>query len=342
MFLDEPIALWPKPVFRVASTAKAHLLCMCLSLLMSGAVPLAAQDTAQPSAAAQPWEEYAATAPAAKPTTRLSGSDTVAYWYGTNYHTPFVVDSDTGKAANIQRHALEMTHLQFWSKGSNFADLMVSQSNMAEPASGGASGATEFYLIWRSNIGLNEISHSSTFRKGPLRDVAVEFGTNLETKNSAYSPAEKTLYIGPNLQMAMPRGYLNVGLHLRKEWNHEAVLGKTDDYDPNFNIEPTWLVPLAIGKVHLAYSGFAEYNTAKGKDSFGSETKPEFLIRSAVSVDLGALLFKKSQLMDLNGGLWYWHNEYGKPSSDPGAEQTTPIVGITFHLDGNRAHHPSK
>jgi hypothetical protein len=174
---------------------------------------------------------------------------------------------------------------------------------------------------------------------GPLRDVAIEVGANLETKNSSFAPAERTIYFGPNLQFAVPRGYFNVGLHLRKEWNHEGVLGKAENYDPDFNIEPTWMLPFTIGKMHLAYSGFAEYNTQKGTDSFGTRSAAEFLLRNVMTADVGGLLFGRSQLVELNGGFWYWHNEYGKPSFEPGTEQMTPIIGLSFHLDGGRASH---
>ena len=174
-----------------------------------------------------------------------------------------------------------------------------------------------------------------------MRDITFEVGANLESKNSSYAPGERTLYIGPRLDFALPRGFFNVGLHARKEWNHEGVLGRSEDYDPDFNVEPTWMIPFALGKMHLAYSGFADYNTAKGKDSFGSETVGEFLVRNFLAIDIGAPLFHRDQLLEVHAGFWYWHNEYGKPSSDPGAEQMTPIVGLAFHLDGGRTvrHH---
>jgi hypothetical protein len=168
--------------------------------------------------------------------------------------------------------------------------------------------------------------------------MSIEAGANLETKNSSYAPSEKTIYVGPNLQFALPRGFFNVGLHLRKEWNHEGVLGRSESYDPGFNIEPTWMMPFVLSKAHFAFSGFADYNTPKGKDSFGTPTVGEFLIRSVVAMDVGGMLLGKSRLLDLSGGLWYWHNMYGKPSSAPGAEQMTPIIGMSLHLDGLRTH----
>ena len=271
---------------------------------------------------------------------RPAGSDEVTYWYGSLYRTPFVMQPNSGNPADIQRSSLEYNHVGFWSLGSNFADVIVNQSGMAEPSSGGGSGATELYATLRSDFGLNEMTRTRAFHFGPVRDVAIEVGANLETKNSSFAPAERTIYFGPQIQFAVPRGYFNVGLHLRKEWNHEGVLGKSEDYSPDVNIEPTWMFPFAVGKVHMAYSGFADYNTQKGMDSFGTPTVGEFLIRNAVSVDVGALM-GRSQLVEVNGGFWYWHNEYGKPqATKPGAEQMVPMIGLTVHLDGGSGKHP--
>lgn len=267
-----------------------------------------------------------------------AASDVLSYWYGSLYRTPFVLQPGTARPADIPRNSLEFSHHQFWALGSNFADVMLNQSSSAEPASGGGTGATEAYVTLRSNIGLNEVTGTRAFARGPIRNLSLELGTNLETKNSSFAPAERTIYIGPNIQFAVPRGYVNVGFHMRKEWNHEGVLGKSENYDPDFNIEPTWMLPFTIGKLRLAYGGFADYNSQKGKDSFGNPTAPEFLIRNSVGLDVGALV-GRARVVDLNGGFWYWHNEYGKPSSDPGAEQMTPIVGLSFHLDGVRAIH---
>ena len=124
---------------------------------------------------------------------------------------------------------------------------------------------------------------------------------------------------------------------MRQEWNHEGVLGKSENYHPDFNTEATWMLPFTLGKMHLAYAGFADYNTPKGKDSFGTQTVGEFLIRSTVSVDAGRSCSGGRNSLDMSAGLWYWHNEYGKPSSIPGAKQATPFIGLVYHLDGGRA-----
>lgn len=273
------------------------------------------------------------------PRSQSHNSNSLSYWYGANYRTPFVLVPNTGKAADIARNSIEYTHVSSAGMLNNFVDATVAMSNMAEPASGGGTGATEVYVILREGIGLNELTHSTALSKGPLRNVSLELGANLETKNSSFAPAERTIYIGPKFVFAMPKGYFNVGLHFRKEWNHEGVLGKSENYTPDFNIEPTWLLPFKIGKAQLAFSGFAEYNSPKGIDSFGSPSVSEYLVRSIVALDIGSVLMHKPQLVELNGGLWGWHNEYGKPASDPGAKQLTPLIGLTLHLGGGAPRH---
>jgi hypothetical protein len=323
---------------KLLGNAKRAALVMLLFLLLA-LFSAAAQESvstipdAPTAAAARPAAE------AQRAQSQQHSPDTVSYWYGANYRTPFVFVPNTGKAADIARNSVEYTHVGSVGMLSNFADVTVAMSEMSEPAAAGGSGATEAYVILREGIGLNELTHSSAFRKGPLRNVAFEMGANLETKNSSFAPAERTLYIGPKFVFAIPKGFFNVGLHYRKEWNHEGVLGKAEHYTPDFNIEPTWLLPFKIGNAQFAFSGVAEYNSPKGIDSFGSPTVSEYLAKGVLAVDIGSVLMHKPQLLDLNGGLWYWHNEYGKPASDPGAKQLTPLVGITLHLGGGAARH---
>lgn len=68
-------------------------------------------------------------------------SEVVSYWYGANYRTPFVVDSQTGKGADIRRNAIEYTHAEQSGILTSFADVTLSQSDMAEPAASGGTGA---------------------------------------------------------------------------------------------------------------------------------------------------------------------------------------------------------
>ena len=272
-------------------------------------------------------------ADSAHPGAGYSTHDTLSFLYGSSYRTPFVTTADAPGGTDIGKATLEFVHNDSWKYGSNFIDFSLRKSDNGEPALGGGTGALEVYAILRTNLSFNKIGHTKKFRAGPLRDVALELGANLESKNSHYAPEEKTIFIGPNFQFQIPRGFLNVGLHYRKEWNHQGIFGRNDNYDPNFNIEASWSVPVPGFRAPLFFAGFATYNTPKGRDSFGSESVSEVLIRPRVMLDAGKLLFDRRGLLEIGGGVEYWYNEYGKNTGrTPGAKQTTPFVQLTYHL----------
>ncbi len=259
--------------------------------------------------------------------------NTVSYIYGPNYRTPFITTPSGTEGADIFRSTLQFKHLDSWKYGSNLFTFDIRKSSSIEPAAGGGTGALELYAVLRSAFSLNRITNTRTFSAGPLRDVSFEVGANLETKNSDYAPEERTLYIGPKLQFKLPRGFFNVGLHLRKEWNHQGILGMDERYATNFNIEPTWSIPFRVRRVAMAFEGFADFNTPKGRDSFGRQSASEFLIRPQLKFDLSSILRTESQFLEAGIGLEYWHNVYGKPAAHvPGAEQLTPLFTLTVHL----------
>ncbi len=264
-------------------------------------------------------------------------ADSVSYLYGPHYQTPFILTSSSPGGANIARSTLEWIHHDKWRYGSNLLDLSLRKSSSVEPASGGGTGALEPYLVLRSGLGLHRMLGPRVQLPSALREISIEGGANLESKNSAFAPEERTIYFGPVLEFNVPRGMLNLGIHFRKEWNHEGILGKDESYDPDLNIEPVWNLPLRLGTVDLGWGGFVDINTPKGKDSFGAQMRTELLVRSQVVVDLGTLVHRHKTGVELGGGLEYWHNEYGKPSSiTPGAEELTPLLSVTVHLHGGR------
>lgn len=267
-------------------------------------------------------------------------ADSLFVGYGPSYETPFVMKPGQPHAAKIARTTLEFRHVDSWRLGDNFVDISLRKSSSVEPSAGGGTGALEPYAIFRSSFSYNKLTHSRTMNIGPVRDLGFEIGANLETKNSSFSPQERTIYIGPLLQMKIPRGFLNVGLHFRKERNHEAVLGKDESYSPDFNVEPTWAIPFAVHRVALTFDGFADINTPKGKDSFGAPTHTEFITRPLLWLDLGALSVEKPRLLELGVGFEYWNNEYGKSAQTvPGASELTPLFQLKVHLPGGGPRH---
>jgi hypothetical protein len=276
--------------------------------------------------------------PAAKSNSQPMGShlfadDALFFGYGPNYETPFVTLPGELTAADIARATIEFRHLDSWRLGDNLVDISLRKSNAAEPSSGGGTGALEPYGIFRSSLSYNKLTQSHGMTFGPFRDASLELGANLETKNSSFAPEERTIYFGPVFQAKIPRGFLNVGFHLRKEWNHEGILGKDESYSPDLNIESSWAIPITTHRVPLTFDGFADINTPKGNDSFGSPTHLEFITRPIVWLDLGSILNRAPRIVELGIGIEYWNNEYGKSAQTvSGASELTPIFELKVHL----------
>ena len=95
---------------------------------------------------------------------------------------------------------------------------------------------------------------------------------------------------------------MNVGLQLRKEWNHNGDLGMKESYDVNFNVSPVWHFPFTLGGARLAFDGFADYNTAKGQDVAGHDTKPEFITRPQLKLDVSRIVGQKAGVLELGVG----------------------------------------
>jgi hypothetical protein len=184
-----------------------------------------------------------------------------AYVYGPAYRNPFITSAAQPRGADIVRNGIEFKHVDAWQYGHNLVELVAKKSGSVEPAAGGGSGAQAFYAILRSGISINRVAHRTVIALGPLRDIDIQAGLNFQEKHTDMSPNERTLYLGPNFQCAFGRGMLNVALQLRKEWNYNGILGRNENFNTGFNIEPVWHFPLDVGRVQFMFEGYAEYNS---------------------------------------------------------------------------------
>jgi len=290
-------------------------------------------------------EAHTVATPAARPepgsgpgTFPMFVNNSLGLVYGANYRIPFVATPDQPGGADIARTTLQFSHVDSWRLGHNLAQVMLRVSDSTEPAAGGGAGAVEFYGVFRSGLSINRLADRSLISLGPLRDIDIQAGADLQTKNTAYAPNERALLLGPRLLFHFySGGFVNVGLHLRKEWNRNGILGRNENYDLGFNVEPAWSIPFHVGKAHFTFDGFADYNTAKGRNAAGHETKPELLIRPQVKFDLGAALGQTPSVLEVGAGVEYWHNMFGQDSAlVPGAKQSAVILSVIYHWGGHR------
>jgi hypothetical protein len=110
-------------------------------------------------------------------------------------------------------------------------------------------------------------------------------------------------------------------------------LGKNESYDVGFNIEPVWHIPFRVGGAQLAFAGFADYNTPKGKDAAGRDTRAELIARPLLTCDISSVVGQRSRILELAVGFEYWRNMFGKDASRvPGADELTPVFSLAVHL----------
>jgi hypothetical protein len=289
----------------------------------------------------------AAVAFAAPAAQALDWSDNAfRYWYGTNFKEPGVGTVTDLKGYDVAKNIVSFTHVDGWKYGGNFLniDMLFSAGGAkADTVANSREGATEVYAVYRTHLSLNKVTATKTFSFGPLRDLLVETGIDLSTKNTAFAPHKIMPVIGPTFELAVP-GFWSVSLFLEKEWNNNSIASVKPDGTVDFTrgapvaFKPTLLVATAWGiplpYVPVSFEGFGSVNPPKGKDGFGKDTKTELLFHPKLMVDVGSF-FAKPKTYALGVGWEYWVNKFGNDHNNefaPGSLASTPFVEAAIHL----------
>ena len=257
-----------------------------------------------------------------------------------SYHYEWTA-REPGIRGAIQKNVISLTHVDAWQYGSNFVNIDFLKSNSKDPAAGPAGttdGAFEVYALFRSTLSLNAISNSKAFSLGGLiKDVAIEYGADANTKNTAFAPQKRDVVIGPQIQFNVP-GFLNVGFLYYKEWNHNGLTIPSlsnPSFKPAFMLDVSYLFPLTFTGLPLTFNGYFDYVTPKGRDGFLTQTAAEIHTENHLTLDLGQVVASKPKMVDLWVGHRYWKNKFGNnnniiPNKD--AIENQFLVGLTWHM----------
>lgn len=253
-------------------------------------------------------------------------SDTfIGYRYGTDFREP-------NNTKDVEKHILQFTHASGYSVGQNFVNLDIFQSDKADPTErGGSNGATEFYLTYRHQVHLGK-AFDTSLAFGPVKEVAITAGVDLNTKNSPVQPRKRLLVVGPTLKFDVP-GFLDVSLLFGKEWNHNnfGTVDKEIAFDPQWIISAAWGIPFNAGPVPLKFQGFANYLSEKGDDYNGKKTKAETLMRASLMVDVGQMAWGKKNTLLMGVGYEYWRNKFGNHGIK-GVDVDAPTFQVEWHF----------
>ncbi|WP_316228236.1 MULTISPECIES: hypothetical protein [unclassified Bradyrhizobium] len=252
------------------------------------------------------------------------------------------------------------THFDAWAYGTNFVNIMMLKSGHNDPASpcinagvtvnftpGDCAGGTEFYGLFRSTFGWNQIFNTNAFSVGPLHNVSFEIGADVETDNIFLAPAKREAVAGLQFAFDLPyKGYFNVAPLVSWEFsNHNAftqcgtafaggqVAGVSCNATGNVSYHPTWAVEanyymdlgfLPPSLQFFSISGRAGWYGTKGDSNglpalsgagrFSTASAVEFNsepVRLTFDASKAMMGPKYSHLVDVWVAYRYWQNKFG-------------------------------
>jgi nucleoside-specific outer membrane channel protein Tsx len=257
--------------------------------------------------------------------------NSVSYTYGNRFAEP-------GIARDVSKHIVEFVHVNGYSLGNNMLRAKVMRSDKADPAESGDKGATEVYLVYRHLLSLGALTGES-FEFGPVKDVGLTAGIDLNTKDNAFGPRKRLLVLGPTLRFDVPpRSMLNLSLLLANEHNEcnlppcRAPGAKQEFTFDNYPIvHLAWRFPLRVADLDTRFEGFALKGFRRGDDYLGNAWGHETLVRAAWLVDVGAALDQRPGSLFAGVGYEFWRNKYGA-SGVPGTDQNAPTLQLKWHF----------
>ena len=265
---------------------------------------------------------------------------------------------------NTAKQVYSFTHFDIWGYGTNFFTISMYKSDKNDPAAPctgatpnstantatitgfntSCAGATEFYGLFRSTFGWNEIFGTKAFSMGPLHNISFEIGADIEGENTFLAPAKRDGVLGLQFAFDLPyKGFFNVAPLAYREINHNAfdscgvfstgVPGVTCLADGNTDFHWTWAVEvnyymdlgfLPENMQYFSISGRAGWYGPKGDsnsplvgvgtgvNSTASKTElnsePIRLTFDASKAVWGA---KYTHFVDLWVAYRYWQNKFG-------------------------------
>jgi nucleoside-specific outer membrane channel protein Tsx len=244
----------------------------------------------------------------------------VGYRVGEKFREPCCGTTD------IHKDILSFTHVSGYKYGINFftADFLKSDSH--DPAANGGGGAQEVYAVYRHQLLLTPVTGKS-LAFGPVKEIALTAGIDLNSKDDAFGPRVRKFVVGPTFKFDVP-GFFDVSLLYRTEHNHNGIVGKSVSFDPTYGVSLAWGIP--IKAINAKFDGFLDHIGPKGKDGFGFETKAETLARAYLMFDAGKLAGKPDTFY-AGIGYEYWNNKFGGNANNYG-KTSAPMLALEMHF----------
>jgi len=257
--------------------------------------------------------------------------NSISYTYSNQFTEP-------GIGQKVSKHIVEYVHANGYSLGNNLFRAKVMRSGDEDPAESGDKGATEVYVVYRHLLSLGAVTGES-FAFGPVSDVGVTAGFDINRKDNAFGPRKRLLVIGPTLKFDVPpRSMLNLSVLLaneRNECNLPPCLAPGAEQEKTFDNYPivhvAWRFPLRLGDWNTRLEGFALKGFRRGTDYVGKPWADETLMRAAWLFDIGGAMIDRPNTLFAGIGYELWRNKYGA-SGIPGVDTDAPTLQLKWHF----------
>ena len=246
-------------------------------------------------------------------------------------------------AGTTPKNVLTFTHFDVWKYGTNFFNLdYLKATSSSTPTAQGTQGYSEMYGVLRSTFGFNEIFNTKAFAVGPLTDVSLLVGADLNTDNSKLNSEKRSIEAGIQFSFMAPyKGFINLTPTVYKEWQHDgfsAIKGTNPsgdvDFDTTWGFEWLYVQPLGFlpPSIPLTYKFFGTIHGEKGTGEGTAEAprQVEYYLQQNLSLDVGKMLGQRPDLVSLWAGYRYWYNKFGLNNNlVPYAIESTWLTGVT-------------
>jgi len=277
----------------------------------------------------------------------------------------FSVRPDGSINGTTAKQVYSFTHFDIWQYGQNFFTISMFKSDHNDPAGpctnagsitsplagfatvpASCAGATEFYGLFRSTFGWNQIFNTKAFTWGPLNNISFEVGMDAGTENNYLSPAKRDVVAGLQFAFDLPyKGYINVAPLMYWEFYNQNAFtqcgagwqlpapaiaypspGANCLVDGNRSFDPTWAVEinyymdlgfLPENMQYFSISGRAGWYGKKGFENNplpGVKTAVELNsepIRLTLDASKAVWGPKYSHFVDVWVAYRYWQNKFG-------------------------------
>jgi nucleoside-specific outer membrane channel protein Tsx len=203
---------------------------------------------------------------------------------------------------------VSLEHYSTWKYGDNF---FFTDAAFDLNGNGGSDARTVIYTEYYPTFSLSKITGNS-FSAGPIRDVSVAFGINVDGDGFL------ALLYGGKLDLNVPGfDFINFQAYV-----YDTVRDPFNrNLDTTYQFTTAWQKRIVLSsRVKLLFKGFADMIGERGQG-----VKRQFLTQPQLLLDVGALTGGQENKLFIGTEVRYWKNKFGT-----NVDEFAPQVAVAF------------